>query len=246
MNTWGSVFPIFNSSSNRWFVVHVSILQKHLSVDSSLKRAQLFLFLHFTSCLRLKIWVKKNQALKLLRVLDSFLMVAANAPEHEPFVTSPGRNKQKIYNNTLSEVILTSQGAVRQNALYDISSSDGYNNQQKIGDMTIHRVFSIWTTHKSKSSRRQANWDGIFLGVFFFFLQRFESIGRPAPFPLSHKKKKDKSLLADTSLVVKDAHKEAEAKISWSGDNHPVVEVPCKALWRCWHKNLHCILLQHN
>lgn len=72
---------------------------------------------------------------------------------------------------------------------------------------------------------------GFFLVCFWVFLQRFESIGRPAPFPLSHKKKKkDKSLLADTSLVVKDAHKEAEAKIGWSGDNHPVVEVPCKAL----------------
>lgn len=46
-------------------------------------------------------------------------------PRDESFVTSPGTNKQKICNNILSEVILTSRGAVRQNALHDISTSDG-------------------------------------------------------------------------------------------------------------------------
>lgn len=202
MNWWCSVFPLFNSSSMRWFTVHVSILQKHLSVDSSLKGAQLSLFLHFTSCLRLKIWGKKNQALKLLTLLDSFLMVVANAPEHESFVTSPGRNKQKIYNNILSEVILTSQGAVRQNALYDISSSDGYNSQKKIGVMTIHHIFSIWTILKSKSSRWQANWDGIFLAVFFFYsnLSQYWLSSSFSSQPQKKKQKNGKSPLANRHI----------------------------------------------
>lgn len=134
-------------------------------MDRSLKELN-SLFPYCTSCLRLKIWGKKNQALKPLTVLDSFLMVVANAPEHESFVTSPGTNKQKIYNNILSEVILTSQGAVRQNALHYISTSYGYENQKKIGNMTIHHAFSIWTILKSESSRWQANWDGNFLAMF--------------------------------------------------------------------------------
>lgn len=137
---------------------------------------------------------EKNQALNLLTLLDSFLMVIGNAPEHKSFITSPGTNKLKIYNSTLSEVILTSQGAVRQNALYDISTSDGCDNQKKIENMTICHVFSIWTILKSKSSRWQANWDGIFLAMFF--LQRSESV-LVVRFPFLSAAKKNKSPLAN-------------------------------------------------
>lgn len=139
---------------------------------------------------------EKKSSTEVSYSVGQFPYGGRKCPRDESFVTSPGTNKQKICNNILSQVILTSQGAVRQNALHDISTSDGYDNQKKIGNTTIHSVFSIWTILKSKSSRWQANWDGNFLAVFFY--SDWVNSGCPVPLPLSHKK--DKSPLANRHI----------------------------------------------
>lgn len=87
-------------------------------MDSSLKRAPLSLFLYLTYILpQAEDLGKKFKHWSLLTLSNSFPTVVVNAPEHKPFITSPRANKQKIRTNILLEVILTSQRAVRQNAL---------------------------------------------------------------------------------------------------------------------------------